>query len=224
MAEPLSELAERPRERLLRHGAQVLTDAELLALMLRTGTAAQSAVEIGRELLQRFGGLRQLLSADIDSLLAQGGLGQAKACQLSAVLELARRAVEEELSVGSALNEPQRVKHYCGLLLGHRKVEHCMALYLDSQLRLIATEELARGTLSQASVYPREVVRAALRHHAAALILTHNHPSGSLQPSLSDQHLTRQLKQALALVDVRLLDHMVVGAGRAVSMAELGMM
>ena len=224
MAEPLSEVAERPRERLLRHGAQVLTDAELLALMLRTGTPTQSAVEIGRQLLQRYGGLRQLLSADVEGLLAQGGLGQAKACQLAAVLELARRATEEELSLGSALNAPQRVKHYCSLLLGHRKVEHCMALYLDSQLRLIATEELARGTLSQACVYPREVVRAALRHHAAALILTHNHPSGSVQPSVSDQHLTRQLKQALALVDVRLLDHLVVGAGRAVSMAELGMM
>lgn len=224
MAEPLSELAERPRERLLRHGAQVLTDAELLALMLRTGTPAHSAVEIGRALLQRFGGLRALLSADIAMLLTHEGLGQAKACQLAAVLELARRATEEELSVGSALTEPKRVKHYCNLLLGHRKVEHCMALYLDSQLRLIATEELARGTLSQASVYPREVVRAALRHHAAAIILTHNHPSGSVQPSLADQHLTRQLKQALALVDIRLIDHMVVGAGRTVSMAELGMM
>ncbi|MEI2417320.1 DNA repair protein RadC [Orrella sp. JC864] len=224
MPEPLCEQAERPRERLLRHGAQVLTDAELLALVLRTGTAAQDAVQMGRALLLRFGGLRALLSADIPALMRQSGLGQAKACQLAAVLELARRAAEEELSRGDALKDPRRVKHYCSLLLGHQPVEHCMALYLDSQLRLIGTEELARGTLSQASVYPREVVRAALRHHAAAVILTHNHPSGSLQPSLADQHLTRQLKQALALVDVRLLDHMVVGGGQAVSMAELGML
>ncbi len=224
MPEALSDLAERPRERLLRHGAQVLTDAELLALMLRTGTPAQSAVQISRALLLRFGGLRALLSADIAALLGQDGLGQAKACQLAAVLELARRAAEEQLARDSALSDPRRVKHYCALLLGHYPVEHCTALYLDNQLRLIATEELARGTLSQASVYPREVVRAALRHHAAALILTHNHPSGSVQPSLSDQHLTRQLKQALALVDVRLLDHIVVGAGQAVSMAELGML
>lgn len=224
MARPLPPPAERPRERLLRHGAQVLTDAELLAIMLRTGVAGRSAVEMGRSLLGHFGGLRPLLSADLAALLAQGGLGQAKACQLAAVLELARRATEEALTQGSTLSQPERVKHYCIALLGHRKVEHCMALFLDNQLRLIAAEELSRGTLSQASVYPREVVRAALRHHAAALILTHNHPSGSPQPSAADERLTRQLRQALALIDVRLLDHLVVGAGQAVSMAELGLM
>jgi len=219
---PPPPLDERPRERLLRRGAAVLTDAELLALMLRTGTAGCDAVGLGRALLSRFGGLRLLLSASHDDLLAIPGLGSAKICQLLAVLELARRAMAEDLSRGSALNQPALVKQYCTAALGHRTVEHCLALYLDNQLRLIACEDVARGTLTQASVYPREVVRSALEHHAAALILAHNHPSGAGQASLADQMLTRHLKQALALVDVRLIDHLIVAGTQVVSLAELG--
>src|SRR5690606_32080316 len=158
MTEPLSAAAERPRERLLRHGPGVLTDAEILAVMLRTGTPGCNAVELGRRLLAQFGGLRALLSAGRDEMQRVPGLGQAKICQLLAVLELARRALEEDLARGRALDQPARVKQYCAAILGHRRVEHCLALYLDSQYRLIASEDIARGTLTQASVYPREVV------------------------------------------------------------------
>jgi len=212
--------SERPRERLLRHGASVLTDAELLAVMLRTGMAGRGAVDLGRLLVERFGGLRGLFAASAADLRAMPGLGDAKICQLLAVLELARRTLEETLTRECALDHPQRVKQYCTALIGHRTVEHCVALYLDSQYRLIATEELARGTLTQASVYPREVVRAALRHHAAALIIAHNHPSGVARPSGADHAMTRHLKQALALVDIRLLDHLIIAGDAAVSLAE----
>lgn len=224
MFPPLSPLAadERPRERLLRHGPAVLTDAELLAIVLRTGTPGRPVVALAGEVLSRFGGLRGLLSAEPPALSSVAGLGMAKVCQLLSVLELARRAMREELARECALDHPASVKQYCLALLGHREIEHCVALFLDSRLRLIATGEVARGTLSQASVYPREVVRDALRHHAAALILAHNHPSGQAQPSEADQRLTRHLRQALALVDVRLLDHLIVAGGEAISMSERG--
>lgn len=221
-SDPLPPEAERPRERLLAHGAQVLTSAELLAIILRTGPRGSDAIELGRGLINRFKGLRGLLSADAQALLGVPGLGPAKTCELLAINELNRRALAEELHTGIDLDQPQRVKHYCTAMLGHLRIEHCMALYLDNQYRLIATEELARGTLSQASVYPREVVRAALRHHAAALILAHNHPSGVGEPSQADLALTRHLKHALALVDIRLLDHLIVTAQSAVSLAERG--
>jgi len=219
----LSQLAEeRPRERLLKHGAAVLTDAELLAVMLRTGTARQNAIALGRALLDRFGGLRALLAASPGELGGMPGLGDAKISQLLAVRELGRRSLEEELVRDCALDHPEQVKRYCAFQLADRAVEHCLALYLDNRYRLIATEEVSRGTLSQTSVYPREVVRSALRHHAAALILAHNHPSGNSQPSAADHALTRHLKAALALVDVRLLDHLVVSGSQTVSLAELG--
>jgi len=214
--------AERPRERLLAHGAQVLTTPELLAIVLRTGPRGSDAVDLARGLISRFKGLRGLLSADAQALLKVPGLGPAKTCELLAINELNRRALAETLQAGIDLDQPQRVKHYCIAMLGHLRVEHCMALYLDSQYRLIAAEELARGTLSQASIYPREVVRAGLRHHAAALILAHNHPSGVSEPSQADLALTRHLKHALALVDIRLLDHLIVTAQGAVSLAERG--
>jgi DNA repair protein RadC len=213
---------ERPRERLLRHGPAVLTDAELLAIVLRTGTPGRPVVALAGEVLSRFGGLRGLLSAEPPALSGVPGLGMAKVCQVLSVLELARRAMREDLVRECALDHPARVKQYCLALLGHREIEHCIALFLDSRLRLIATGEVARGTLSQASVYPREVVRDALRHHAAALILAHNHPSGQAQPSEADERLTRHLRQALALVDVRLLDHLIVAGGEAISMLERG--
>lgn len=214
--------SERPRERLLRHGAQVLTSAELLAILLRTGTRGQTAVDMGRRMIEHFGGLRRLLAAESSDLLAFPGMGAAKTCELLAVQELSRRAIEEPLRNGRALSQPDRVKQFCALRLAHLRVEHCIALFLDSQLQLIECTEVARGTLSHASIYPREVVKAALGHHAAALILAHNHPSGLAEPSPADITLTRQLKQALALVDVRLLDHLIVGATEVTSLAERG--
>ncbi|HET8596709.1 MAG TPA: DNA repair protein RadC [Castellaniella sp.] len=218
----LSPCAERPRERLLRRGAQALSVPELLAVLLRTGTRGRGAVDMGRDLVAHFGGLRRLLSAEAAELLAFPGLGAAKTCELLAVQELGRRALEEPLRNGRALNQPERVKQFCAMRLSHLRVEHCIALFLDTQLRLIDCAEIARGTLSHASIYPRELVKAALGHHAAALILAHNHPSGLSEPSPADVALTRQLKQALALVDVRLLDHLVVGATEVTSLAERG--
>lgn len=213
---------ERPRERLLLHGARVLTDPELLAVVLRTGTPGQPVIELARRLIAQFGSLRALFSATPEALRAIPGMGAAKTCQVLSVLELARRTMKEELARECTLDHPGRVKQYCLALLGHKEIEFCIALYLDSGLRLIATGEVARGTLAQASVYPREVVRDALRHHAAALILAHNHPSGLAVPSLADERLTQHLKHALALVDVRLLDHLIVAGGQAVSLAESG--
>ncbi len=213
---------ERPRERLLAHGAHVLTSPELLAIILRTGFKGCDAITLGRRLIEQFDGLRGLLSADARTLLAIPGLGAAKACELMAINELNRRSLEEELKAGQALDQPLRVKHYCTAKLGHLPIEHCMALYLDSQFRLIATEEISRGTLTQASVYPREVIKSGLKHHAAAMILAHNHPSGVAEPSEADLALTRHLKQALSLVDIRLLDHLIVTAAGAISLAERG--
>lgn len=215
--------AERPRERLLAHGAHVLTSAELLAIILRTGIKGCDAVSLSRRLIEACGGLRGLLSADTNRLLALPGLGRAKACEIIAINELSRRALEESLRKGETLDQPTRVKEYCTAQLAHLEIEHCMALYLDSRFRLIASEEVARGTLSQASVYPREVVKAALRHHAAALILAHNHPSGVAEASQADIALTTHLRKALALVDVRLLDHLIVTRNTAVSLAEQGL-
>jgi DNA repair protein RadC len=215
---------ERPRERLLRHGASVLTDAELLAIVLRTGVPGRPVLALAHDILSHFGGLRGLFGAPAGTLGKIRGLGNAKTCQVLSVLELARRALGEELKQGCALDQPARVKQYCVALLGHYEIEHCIALYLDNRLRLIATGEVARGTLSQASVYPREVVRDALRHHAAALILAHNHPSGLAMASEADERLTRHLRDALALVDVRLLDHLIVAGAAVLSMAEQGRM
>ena len=214
--------AERPRERLLAHGAHVLTSAELLAIILRTGVKGRDAVALGHALLEEFGGLRALLAADAARLLRIHGLGVAKVCELQAINELNRRALEEELRRGVALDRPERVRQYCITHLGHLDIEHCMALYLDSQFRLIAAEEVSRGTLTQASVYPREIVKACLGHHAAALILAHSHPSGVAEPSQADLALTRHLKSALALVDIRLLDHLIVTGNGATSLAERG--
>lgn len=219
---PATNAPERPRERLLAHGPQVLTSAELLAIILRTGIKGCGAVELSHRLIQHCGGLRGLLSAEAGTLLTLPGLGQAKACEILAISELSRRALEEELKVGDALNQPSRVKQYCMALLSHLDIEHCVALYLDSRFRLISCDEISRGTLNQASVYPREVVKAALRHHAAAIILAHNHPSGVAEASEADLALTRHLRKALALVDVRLLDHLIVTASGALSLAEQG--
>ena len=221
---PPKNSSERPRERLLAHGPQVLTSAELLAVILRTGIKGCGVVELSHRLIQHCGGLRGLLAADAATLLTLPGLGQAKACEILAISELSRRALEEELRVGDTLSQPTRVKQYCLALLGHLDIEHCVALYLDSRFRLIACDEISRGTLSQSSVYPREVVKAALRHHAAAIILAHNHPSGVAEPSQADLALTHHLRKALSLVDVRLLDHLIVARDTVVSLAEQGVL
>jgi DNA repair protein RadC len=213
---------ERPRERMMRHGAAVLTNAELLAVVLRTGMAGHGVLALAQDLLARHDGLRGLLGATAQSLVQAPGLGTAKACQLLAIQELARRSMAEMLTREHTLDRPQLVRDYCAALIADQPVECCVALYLDVRLRLIAHEEISRGTLSQATLYPREVVRAALRHHASAVILTHNHPSGLAEPSQADVLITRRLRDALALVDVRLLDHVVVAAGQTVSMAQSG--
>lgn len=214
---------ERPREKLLQKGAASLSDAELLAIFLRTGVVGKSAVDLARELLTRFGSLTQLFVASEKDFCEIHGMGQAKYVQLQAVLEMSRRALKEEIQRGDALNSPRAVRDYLQLLLGGRQQEVFMALFLDTQHRMIASEELFHGTLSQTSVYPREVVKRALAHNAAAVIFAHNHPSGDTEPSQSDRLLTDALKQALGLVDVRVLDHFVVTAGKTLSFAEKGL-
>lgn len=214
---------ERPREKLLQRGAASLSDAELLAIFLRTGVTGKSAVDLARELLTRFGNLTQLVAASEADFCETKGMGQAKYVQLQAVLEMSRRALREELQRGDALNSPRAVRDYLQLLLGARQQEVFLVLFLDTQHRVIATEELFHGTLSQTSVYPREVVKRALAHNAAAVILAHNHPSGVAEPSQSDQLLTSALKQALAMVDVRVLDHLIVAVGQTLSFAEKGL-
>jgi DNA repair protein RadC len=216
--------SERPRERLLAHGADTLTEADLLAICLRTGLPGRSALELARAALDRFGSLRGLLSAHHDELIALPGFGPAKAAQLIAVLELARRALKEDVRDGDVLATPAKVREYLRLYFLGRQDEAFVALYLDAQNRLLEVEELFRGTLTQTSVYPREVVKLSLAHNAAAVILAHNHPSGLAEPSRADEFLTQTLKQALALVDVRVLDHVIVGSGASCSFAERGIL
>lgn len=212
----------RPRERLIKHGPHALSDAELLAVFLRVGVTGKSAVDLGRDMVGHFGSLNAMFSATLTDFSVINGLGPAKFAQLQAVLELARRALTEELQAGVTLSSPLAVKQYLQLLIGGKQYESFAVLFLDVKNRLIASEELFRGTLTHASVYPREVVKAALAHNAAGIVLAHNHPSGAPEPSAADHTLTQTLKQTLALVDVRVLDHFVV-AGRSVySFAEHG--
>lgn len=213
---------ERPREKLLQRGPAALSDAELLAIFLRTGVVGRSAVDLARELLKRFGSLTRLFAAREAEFCEIHGLGQAKYVQLQAVVEMARRALHEEMRSGDALNSPRAVREYLQLLLAGRQQEVFVALFLDAQHRVIATEELFLGTLTQTSVYPREVVKRALHFNAAAVIFAHNHPSGVAEPSQSDRMLTDALKQALGMVDVRVLDHFVVAGAGCLSFAEKG--
>ncbi len=217
-------LRERPRERLLLHGAAALSDAELLALIVRTGVAGKSALDIARDALARFGGIAGLLAAPASELSTVRGLGPARSAVLASVVELARRSLAEEAAERDALVSPQAVRDYLRLSLAARPYEVFLGLFLDSQNRVVATEELFRGTLAQTSVYPREVVKAALARNAAAMIFAHNHPSGVAEPSRADELLTQALKQALALVDIRTLDHFVVAGGRLTSFAERGLL
>lgn len=215
-------LAERPREKLLLQGANALSDAELLAIFLRTGVAGKSAVDVARDLLVRFGGLRALMTASQAEFCQGLGLGAAKYAQLQAVMEMARRHLSASLKAGDALTSPALVRDYLTAHLRHQPREVFAALFLDSQHRLIVYEELFYGTIDGASVYPREVVKRGLLHNAAALIVAHNHPSGVAEPSVADRRITERLKDALALVDIRLLDHMVIGDGEVCSFAERG--
>jgi DNA repair protein RadC len=215
--------AERPREKLLERGAHALSDAELLALLLGSGTKGRSALELARALITEFGSLRKLLSAEAAHCLRQRGIGPARYAILKAAVELARRHFREALCVGPALAAPDATRTFLVAQLRDRPYEVFCCLYLDNRHRLIAFEELFRGTIDRAGVHPREVLRQTLLHNAAAVILAHNHPSGVLEPSQADELITRRLKEALALVDVRVLDHFIIGDGQCYSFSEHGL-
>jgi DNA repair protein RadC len=214
----------RPREKLLAQGASALADAELIALLLRTGLQGVPVLTLAQQMLDRFGGLAGLLHTDTERLKQVKGLGPAKRAEVAAVLELARRAVLQQLAQRPVFETPAQVKHYAQLQLGALAHEVFAVLFLDAQHRLLHFEEMFRGTLTQTSVYPREIVKRALELNAAALIFAHNHPSGVAEPSRADEQLTQTLKNALAMVDARVLDHLVVGRGEVVSFAERGLL
>ncbi|MGD8312077.1 MAG: DNA repair protein RadC [Gammaproteobacteria bacterium] len=214
---------ERPREKLLERGPNALSDAELLAIFLRTGVNGKTAVDLARELLQAFGGLRPLLEAGQSAFCARRGLGRAKFAQLQAVLEMARRHLQARLQRDDILENPAATRRYLASRLRHYPHEVFACLFLDNRHRVIVFEELFHGTIDGASVHPREVVKRALQYNAAALILAHNHPSGVAEPSRADVQLTRRLVDALALVDIRVLDHLVIGDGEGTSLAERGL-
>ena len=217
-------MLERPREKLLRRGPASLSDAELLAIFLRTGVRGKSAVDLARELLIRCGSLGSLFAAKRAELVGLPGLGDAKFSQLQAVLEMARRALAETLRTSDALSSPGAVRDFLRLTLASRDHEVFLVVLLDAQNRVLACDELFRGTLTQTSVYPREVVKCALARNAAAVIFAHNHPSGLAEPSHADEVLTQALKQALALVDIKVLDHFIVAGAQAISFAERGLL
>lgn len=214
---------ERPREKLLARGAGALSDAELLAIFLRTGTRGRTAVDLARDLLNEFGSLRTLLSADRATFTRPDGLGDAKYALLQAVLEMGRRHLREDMERGRALTNPDAVRRFLSAQLRDRPHEVFACLYLDNRHQVIDFEEMFRGTIDGASVHPREVARAALSKNAAAVIFAHNHPSGVAEPSGADRRITERLRDALGLVDVRVLDHFVIGDGEATSFAERGL-
>jgi DNA repair protein RadC len=215
---------QRPREKLLRRGAENLDDAELLAIFLRTGVKGKSAVDLARELLVRFGALANLIAAKPAQFCLAPGLGPAKYAQFQAAVELARRALHEGMQARDVLSSPKAVRDYLRLALSSREHEVFLGIFLDAQNRVIASEELSTGTLTQTSVFPREVVKRALYHNAAGVIFAHNHPSGLAEPSRADEVLTRALREALLLVDVKVLDHFIVGGGTTMSFAERGLL
>ncbi len=215
---------DRPREKLLQRGSVALTDAELLAIFLRTGSPGKSAVDLARELLSDFGSLNALLGADQQRFCQGKGLGEATYVQLQAVLEMARRHFKESLQRGNALTSPDITRSYLSAQLRGYSYEVFACLFLDNQHRVIQLDELFRGTIDGASVYPREVAKQALRHNAAAVIFAHNHPSGISEPSQADKHITEKLKQALSLFDIRVLDHFIIGDGQPYSFAEHGLL
>ncbi len=216
--------AARPREKLLTLGPQALADAELIALLLRTGLPGTSVLQLAQQLLDAFGGLNGLLQASAADLKRIKGLGPAKRAEISAVMELARRSLAQRLAQRTVLSSPQQVKDYLRLQLAHEDHEVFAVMFLDVQNQLLQFEKMFRGTLSQTSVYPREIVKRALAVQASAVILAHNHPSGVAEPSRADEFLTQTLKQALQLIDVRVIDHLVVGGDQAISFAERGLL
>ena len=213
---------ERPREKMLLRGAMALSDAELLAIFLRTGTKGKTAVDLARELLIQFGSLRALLEADRQQFCQSPGLGEAKYTQLQATLEMSRRYLAEKMARGDALNNPNDTHQFLIAKMRDYRQEVFACLYLDSRHRVISFDEMFYGTINMASVHPREIVQLAMKHNASAVIFAHNHPSGIAEPSQADRDLTRQLQKALALIEVRVLDHVVVGDGITVSFAERG--
>lgn len=215
---------DRPREKMLAKGAAALSDAELLAIFLRTGMKGKSAVDLARQLLREFGSIGEVFGASREAFCAVPGLGSAKYAQFQASFEMAKRALASELKVRVNLSSPDAVRDFLRLQLQHREIEVFVGLFLDAQNRVLAVEELFSGTLTQTSVFPREVVRRALHHNAAGMIFAHNHPSGVAEPSRADEALTAALKQALGLVDVRVLDHFVVAGDGALSFAERGLL
>ncbi|TCV81239.1 RadC family protein [Sulfurirhabdus autotrophica] len=215
---------ERPREKLLTKGAASLSDAELLAIFLRTGIQGKTAVDLSRALLSQFGSLTNLFSASQADFCQMPGMGSAKFAQLQAVLEMAKRALSEQMQQQDALTSPGAVRDYLRLTLSGREHEVFVGVFLDAQNRVIASEELFRGTLTQTSVYPREVLKRALYHNAASIIFAHNHPSGVAEPSRADEILTQSLKSALGMVDIRVLDHFIVGKNCALSFSEKGIL
>jgi DNA repair protein RadC len=215
---------QRPREKLLTQGVQSLNDAELLAVFLRTGIAGRNALTLGNDLLQRFGNLHGIVNASKEDFCQTKGLGLAKWANLAAAAEITRRSLQNELQERSAFRSPAMVKDYLCLWFSNRPFEAFVALFLDAQHRLIDAKELFRGTVNQTAVYPREVVKVALAMNAAAVVVSHNHPSGSLEPSNSDHLLTKGIKDALSTVDIRLLDHLIVGGNKTLSFAEKGLL
>jgi DNA repair protein RadC len=212
---------ERPRERLLARGAQALSDAELVAILLRTGLRGKSAIELADDLIGKFGSIAKMLESDLRGIK---GLGPAKTAQFAAALEILRRSLDEKLKERSALTSPGAVRDYLRLTLGRKDEEIFVCIWLDAQHKVIGIEEAFRGTLTQTSVYPREIVKKALARNAAAVIFAHNHPSGVAQPSQADELLTRNLKEALALVEVKVLDHFIIAGNQAISFAERGLL
>jgi DNA repair protein RadC len=216
--------SERPREKLIELGAEALSDAELLAIFLRVGVTGKSAVDLARDLLNQFGSLNDIFAATEHELSQVHGIGTSKYVQLQAIFEMSRRALNEQLQQRDVFKSPQQVRDYLVLKLGGLTQEVFLVLFLDTQNHLVATEEMFTGTLTQTSVYPREVVKRALHHNAASVIFAHNHPSGIAQQSQADELLTKQLKQALALVDVRVLDHFIVAGNNTLSFSERGLL
>lgn len=217
-------VGERPREKLMHQGAHLLSDAELLAIFLRVGVTGKSAVDLARDLLTQFGSLNGIFSASMKEITQVHGMGNSKYVQLQAIFEMSRRALAEEMQMKDVLSSPKQVRDYLCLKLGSLSREVFMVLFLDAQNRVLAQEEMFSGTLTQTSVYPREVVKRALHHNAASVILAHNHPSGVAQQSQADELLTSAMKQALALVDVRVLDHFVIAGNTSLSFAERGLL
>lgn len=215
---------ERPREKLLHQGAAILSDAELLAIFLRVGVKGKSAVDLARDLLLAFGSLNGIFAASVTDICQVNGMGPSKYVQLQAIFEMSRRALAEQMQAGDMLISPEKVSDYLRLKLGGMKREVFMVMYLDAQHRVLGMEEMFSGTLTQTSVYPREVVKQALHYNAASVIFAHNHPSGVATPSRADEQLTSALKQALALVDINVLDHFIVAGNTSWSFAANGLL